>query len=296
MSGERLRSDGDHESWDELAVGWAMHALEPEDEATFARHLPDCARCEHTVAETSEVMAALATDLPPAEPSEELRSRLRAAVEETEQVRSPALPPDQPADVLDDVPRPERLAPAPPSPSRPGNAAAADPAEVGTPLWRRRLPLALIAAAAAVILGLGAWNVVLSASREDAKTTAAQAQQMVNDLLTPGQATIAPVSDHGGHGQAVATVVARRSQIQVVSWGLPKNDDRATTYVVWGIGGGAPVALGTFDVVSSQMDLRTVGSPTAGTDGFDAFAVSLEHGREAPSTPTDVVAYGQVTS
>ena len=25
----------DHEAWDELAVGWALHALEPEDEALF---------------------------------------------------------------------------------------------------------------------------------------------------------------------------------------------------------------------------------------------------------------------
>ena len=83
---------GDHEGFDELAVGWALHALEPEDETLFARHLPDCARCARTVAETEEVMAALATDLPPAEPSEQLRSRLRAAVERTEQVHRPPSP------------------------------------------------------------------------------------------------------------------------------------------------------------------------------------------------------------
>ena len=80
---------GDHEVFDELAVGWALHALEPEDEALFARHLPDCPRCARTVAETEEVMAAMATDLPPAEPSEDLRARLRAGVERTEQVRRP---------------------------------------------------------------------------------------------------------------------------------------------------------------------------------------------------------------
>jgi hypothetical protein len=242
-------------------------------------------------------MAALAADLPAAEPSEELRARLRTAVEQTEQVRRPALPPDQPADVLDRFPRPEPQAPTLPTlpaPGRDGNAVAEGPDGVPAPLWRRRLPLALVAAAAAAILGLGAWNVVLSASREDAQTTSAQEQQMINDLLTPGQATIAPVSDHDG--QAVATVVARHSQIQVVSWGLRKNDSRTTTYVVWGLRGTTPVALGTFDVVSSQMDLRTVGSSAAGTDGFDAFAVSLEPGRKMPSVPTDVVAKGQVTS
>src|SRR3954468_21696155 len=96
MSADRSPRVGDHETWDELAVGWALHALEPEDEAVFARHLPDCTRCARTVAETVEVMAALATDLPAAEPSEELRQRLRAAVEETEQVQRAVLPPDQP--------------------------------------------------------------------------------------------------------------------------------------------------------------------------------------------------------
>src|SRR4051812_49818538 len=80
---------GDHEVFDELAVGWALHALEPEDETLFARHLPDCPRCAQTVAETAEVMAAMATDLPAAEPSDQLRSPLRAPVERTAHVRRP---------------------------------------------------------------------------------------------------------------------------------------------------------------------------------------------------------------
>ncbi|HJX44749.1 MAG TPA: anti-sigma factor, partial [Geodermatophilus sp.] len=80
----------DHETFDELAVGWALHALEPEDEALFTPHLAACPRCTRTVAETAEVMAALAGDLPPAEPSEGLRDRLREAVERTEQLPPPA--------------------------------------------------------------------------------------------------------------------------------------------------------------------------------------------------------------
>ena len=69
--------DAEHEAFDELAVGWALHALEPEDEDAFAGHLAGCARCTRTVAETHEVMAAMATDLPVAEPSVDLRARLR---------------------------------------------------------------------------------------------------------------------------------------------------------------------------------------------------------------------------
>ena len=36
MSAGPRRHRGDHEAFDELAVGWALHALEPEDEALFA--------------------------------------------------------------------------------------------------------------------------------------------------------------------------------------------------------------------------------------------------------------------
>ena len=79
----------DHDVYDELAVGWALHALEPEDEDVFARAPARVQPVRGTVAETSEVMAAMAADLPPAEPSAELRERLRAAVAETEQAVGP---------------------------------------------------------------------------------------------------------------------------------------------------------------------------------------------------------------
>ena len=44
------------------------------------------------------------------------------------------------------------------------------------------------------------------------------------------------------------------------------------------------------------MDMQTVGSGLTGLDQFDAYGISLEPGREAPSLPTEVVATGQVTS
>lgn len=51
---------GDHLVFDELAVGWALHALNQEDEATFAGHLFGCERCARTVTEASSVMKAMA--------------------------------------------------------------------------------------------------------------------------------------------------------------------------------------------------------------------------------------------
>ncbi|MGY1603782.1 anti-sigma factor [Geodermatophilus sp. SYSU D00815] len=285
---------GDHAPFDELAVGWALHALEPEDEAAFARHLPDCARCARTVAETSDVMAALATDLPPAEPSPRLRERLHAAVRDTEQI--PPLDDDRAAD---DDPVPLREAvPAPPPPGPAGgfplyeHDRAAGPA-VGRPPWRRLLPSVLVAAAVVALLALGTWAVVLGDARNRAETAVAEQSEVVRSLLRPGQATIAPLADEGGH--SVATVVARDGQLQVVTQGLTANDAAAEVYVVWGTGDGDPVPLGTFDVVRPHMDLRTVGSDRIGLDDYAGYAISIEPGRQAPTSPSEVVAKGQVT-
>lgn len=309
----------DHEPYDELAVGWALHALEPEDEALFGAHLPGCPRCTRTVAETSEVMAALAGDLPQAEPSEGLRDRLRAAVEQTEQ-----LPPPPGAEPAADPPAADPPAadlPAADLPAaRPSGATAASggrrrtdvpratgfpgyeppvPAPVPDPAaqtaWRRVLPNALVAAAVAAILALGTWNVVLSSARDDAQAVATERAEVLDALLQPGRAAIAPVYREGD-GEHVATVVAREGQLQVVADGLRVNDSSDSVYVVWGMAEDTPVALGTFDVVSPQTDLRTVGSASTGLDGYAAYAISIEPGRQVPSGPTDVVASGQVTS
>jgi anti-sigma factor RsiW len=277
VTGPRDPRRGEHEAFDELAVGWALHALEPEDEAVFAVHLPGCARCAATVAETTEVMGSMARDLPPAEPSEDLRTRLRAAVETAEQLPAPA----RAAAPAENPPESDPV-PAPRPADRPG--------------WRRALPASLVTAAVAAIVGLGLWNVFLTSSQERMQETVAAQEEVMAVLLTPGRTTVAPLQQVGDEGRTVATVVARGDELQVVTDGLSVNDADQTTYVVWGLGEGAPVPLGTFDVSRAQMDVRTVGSPATDLDGFSLYGISLEPGQEAPSEPTDVVATGEVTS
>jgi hypothetical protein len=271
MTGESGRPVDAHRAFDELAVGWALHALEPEDEAVFAVHLRGCACCAETVAQTTEVMAAMATDLPPAAPSEDLRSRLRAAVQDTEQVRVPEA---RPAPV----------------------AVSEEPGPVSHRLWPRRrrvLSVALAAVAVAAVAGLGLWNVVLHSDRQELQATVAAQREAVERVLTPGRATIAPLTSDG---RPVATVVARSGEVQVLTYGLSVNDAAATSYVVWGLGDEEAVALGTFDVEQPQMEVRTVGSGRTGLDGYARYGISIEPGQEAPSAPTEVVATGQVTS
>ncbi|TQN43330.1 anti-sigma-K factor rskA [Blastococcus colisei] len=260
----------DHERFDELAVGWALHALEPEDETEFTRHLSGCARCAETVAETTEVMGAMAADLPQAEPSEALRVRLAAAVQATEQVQRPPVPPRQA-----EVPRLVPVAP-------------------GVPAARRRpLAITLVAAAVAAVVGLGLWNVALNSDRRDLQAQVAEQSKAMAALLSPDGTTVTSL---GADGRPVATVVPRGEEVQVVSYGLSENETASTTYVLWGLDGDETNPLGTFDVERSQIELKTVGSGLAGLDDFTSFAISLEPGREAPSTPTEVVATGQVTS
>ena len=269
----------DHERLDQLAVGWALHALEPEDEAVFVRHLPGCDRCARTVAETEEVMAGLATDLPPAEPSEGLRSRLQAAVARTEQVRRPdvALPTDP------QLPHVPAAGPPGPVPERAFSS------------LRRRGPALALAAAVAGVVALGVWNVSLSTARDRAEETAAEQSAVVEELLRPGAEVVAQLADDET-GAVAATVVRQDGDLQVVTQGLTVNDDTEETYVLWGLRGEEPVALGTFDVVRSRLDVHAVASSTAGSGTFEAFAVSLEPGRQPPTTPSEVLASGQVTS
>ena len=294
MTGPRDPRRGEHETFDELAVGWALHALEPEDEERFAAHLPTCPRCRQTVRETSDVMGALAGDPPLVDPPERLRERLHAAVEETEQQPRPArgderTPPVPPA--VPDRPAPVYRFEPPAS----GAHRAPFPVDAGDPRssWRRVLPNALVAAAVAAILALGTWNVVLSSAREEAQAAVAEQAELVDALLTPGRATIAPLT---ADGATVATVVAREGQVQVVTQGLRPNDVQDQTYVVWGTGAGGAAALGTFDVTSPQPAVRTVVSGPSGLDAYTGYAVSLEPGRSAPPEPSDIVAQGEVPS
>ncbi|TYP84940.1 anti-sigma factor domain-containing protein [Blastococcus xanthinilyticus] len=271
------RQPYDEHAYDELAVGWAMHALEPDDEAAFTRHLSGCERCRRTVAETNEVMAAMARDLPAAEPSPGLRARLRAAVEETEQLPPGAGTAEPHAGATRSTAAEAGLPPVP----------------GGAPARSRVLPRVLVAAATAAVVGLGVWVAVLDQTRGDLQATVAAQEEVVAELTRPGPARITPLT---AEDQEVASVVVREDALQVITDGLEPNDSRSTTYVVWGLGEGDPVALGEFDVARSQIEIHSVGSGETGVDAFPEYGISIEPGRQAPSAPTEVVATGQVTS
>src|SRR5438045_2977123 len=58
-----------HDQYRELAAGYALHALEPDDEATLLAHLPTCATCRAEVDAGQAAVAELAFTLPGTPPA-----------------------------------------------------------------------------------------------------------------------------------------------------------------------------------------------------------------------------------
>lgn len=289
------RDDTAHVEWDELAVGWALRALEPDDEDRFSVHLPGCQRCLASVRDGGAIITALVEQLPLQSPSPELRSRLLAEIGKTRPM-APSVPAAGSA--------PGQL------PSSPAHEASVDSSVVDIAAarhrssmrrarssWRKVSTLVAAAAAVLVIAGLGVWNVNLQTDRDHATTVAADRGEILQDLAAAGEVSMTPLRD--GDGQSVATLVTGVSQTMVMTNGLPVNDSSDEIYVLWGLqeAGQQPQALGTFDVVGNELDMRTVSSTVSGIDSFDSYGVTLESGRAAPEGPTlPMVASGQVTA
>ena len=63
----------------DMAVGWALHALEPAQDALVAAHLPECPTCTTTAAHTEELGATLGLCVAQTHPSTNLKWRVLRA-------------------------------------------------------------------------------------------------------------------------------------------------------------------------------------------------------------------------
>jgi anti-sigma-K factor RskA len=66
-----------HSDYEELAAGFALGALEPDEEQEFQRHLEGCPSCKASVRDFEEVTASLALATPRVEPPASLRAAVR---------------------------------------------------------------------------------------------------------------------------------------------------------------------------------------------------------------------------
>lgn len=270
------RGDDAHAAFEELAVGYALHALEPQEEVRFSAHLRSCAACERSVREHTDTLAQLAYAAPAAEPPPAVLEGIRAAVGVGAGVAA-----DAGTGVV-----PAALA----SPHVADLSAARHRRDAVA--IRRSWLLSGAAAAVAIVLGLGAWNVVLQTDRDAQAERGDRLAALVETLERPDTRTVR-LADFDGRVQAV--VVAHGQQMSLVVDGLDPNAED-TVYVLWGQNREGDVrALSTFDVTDDDLDVLRGLPLQVSVEDLTALMVTHERGRSAPErTEQPVVVAGSV--
>lgn len=269
---------GLHEKFEELAAGWALHALEPQEAAEFAEHLATCAHCQRIVDDLTATAAELAYAAPSMDPPPELKARIMSAAAE--------LPLAEPLPAEEVV----RTDTAPVADLAARREARRTRGGDGRGRW------AWIVTAAAIVLAvaLGGWNVVLLQQNRSAQQAAEQRETTIRQLVQPG-ARIAQLSDPSG--KPMAYVLTRGGRMQIVTDGMAANKAGDTSYWVWGVSGAKAdqvTPMARFDVSDPGVSLHDLGPKPDVALSMVAFAVSVEPGQAKPTKPTRIIAKGAV--
>ena len=254
-----------HSEFEELAAGYVLGALEPDDEQVFQRHLDGCPVCEANVRELEAVVGELAYAVPPADPPDTVWAGIRR------EIRSEAVRPEA-------VPR----APAP----SPDHAAPAR-ARRGGGRVQRLLPRLAAAAAILLLVGLSVWNVNLrdqNATYRDRVTALEEATRLAND---PTASLVALDDAEGTTGAQAAVLVSSREDrgVLLIENLPPLQRDRV--YELWGVPGGK--------IADAQKALVFVPLRRQGTQALEfevpiqpgtVFAITEEPGPDGSEKPT----------
>jgi len=261
-------------------VGLALHSLEPDEEIDVLGHLPRCRPCRAVLTDAERALAELGAATQQMALPSGLRTRILAEAAETVQDLT-AGPLFGAAGEAPEAKAPEEQAQAP---------EGAAHARSGPTRRRQLTAVGLMIVGIVGIGGLAYHSAQLSIERDTEIAQARELAEIVTGLTQPG-ARHATLTARNGAG--LAAVIVQNGQRMLVVSGLAPNDAERETYVLWGIGGSGPRAVGVFDVNGVGTEVRTLG-PDVSTDGFIKYAVSLEQGRAAPAIPTAVVASGDL--
>ncbi len=285
----------DHQEWEELAVGFALNSLEPEDEHAFAKHLPGCAKCARAVEETREVMAELSYAVSVKEPPASLRAAIVSAIERARSVQGAA----EPHDSADSWSRSRSQAPADPAPGVPRPSGDAGGAAVTSlSQWRDRrrigrLPILAAAASLVLMVALVAQNISLLGNNGELQRQV-RTTQAISACSQDSRCTVIPLKSTGD-GKTLATALVRQDGAELVVTGMKPNDVETQTYVLWQVlEDGPKLPVRTFDVTGDEPALIRVDDPPAGLAATAAFAVTLEAGRKAPPEGSSPIVVGAV--
>jgi anti-sigma factor RsiW len=250
-----------HDRYDELAVGHALSALEPEDEVAFLAHLPGCAACERAVAEHRETLGHLAYAASSEEPPASLLEGIRAGVAASGRAGAFPAPAPAPAPVVSLTERRSRTV---------------------------KLTTALVGVAASVVLvvALVLTNLNLSSRNDDLKQRQLAFERTVNGLLVSGAKRVELTGPVGGS----AVAVVHGGQVDLVLSGVPTNDTKDSVYVLWQQDTHGVSAAGTFDVPTEDVTVVSSGLRVSPT-GLKQLMITREAGRVAPPTARNQVLY-----
>ncbi|MEO6712438.1 MAG: anti-sigma factor [Mycobacteriales bacterium] len=260
----------EHSPWDELAVGLALGALEPEDEETFQNHLQGCTQCVQTLVDMEAVAGQLAYAAPADEPPPALLESIMREVRASERVVTPLSHPSS-APARARVRARDRVAQRP---------------RAWESSWLTRAAVLL------VVFGLGAWNYQLRADN-DVKRKSIETAAAAVELMADPDATTVTLK---GEGTERAKVFFKGGQAYLVVDNFPRNDKEDSIYVLWSQKAGSDVMDGvdTFKVVHDGPNYIPVRKALADSSAIAAFAVSREKGSQIPATPSKAIAVGAV--
>ncbi len=143
-----------------------------------------------------------------------------------------------------------------------------------------------VAAAAALVLSLGVWNVSLRSDRDASEQYGDRLAAAVRDLAEPDSTRVPLASEDG---DVVAVAVVQDAAVSLVIDGLEENSS-GTTYVLWAQdASGSVQPVGAFDVEQEQVDVVEDLQVEGGVESVTAYLVSNEPGDEAPATPAGPV-------
>jgi anti-sigma factor RsiW len=233
----------------EASGAYVLDALSDDEAREFETHLRECAACRAEVAELQQVVNLLPLAVEPVEPPAGLRDRILS--EARNGSTAPAITPFA------------------------GNRMRRADA------WRARIrePMTWIgAAAAAVIIGLGVWNVTLQNQTHSSPPTSA-----VADALAHGARAWAVAGTAGAPAAAGSLVQPKQGgNAWLVVTGLPPSPANRV-YQIWLMRGNSPTSGGTFTVSSSGTQVYHLIRPAT---GYQLTAVTSEPGPRGSRGPT----------
>jgi anti-sigma-K factor RskA len=247
----------EHEQFEELAAGHALHALEPGDEQAFLSHLETCAECRYSLAEFSELAAGLAmssNDELDAEPPAQLWDSIRQQVHADEDV------------VV--VPMEQHRARRANRSRWLGAAAAVVLVAVGVVGWQ-------------LATGSGSSNTVQAALSSCRHATGCRVVQLTN----------------ARNANESAYLMISGQDVRVATKSLPAIDPSRQTYVLWQMPqDGRPAGVVAFPLSADHNATVARGTLPQPYDSTTAFAISRESGTGIPARPSTPVVIGAATS